>query len=478
MKKKQILLACVLLMLCQSVLASGWPTVQLPFISSVKSYNIMDYGASVSAGDNAASIQQALDACRNDGGGKVLVPEGTFVCGPLTIGSNTELYLSKGAVLEPLAYGTYPPTASNPYRYPDFISAAGGSSNIVIDGTGMIFGNGSAWWKAYDGATTKFKRGALIRLNKCSRILIRDITLKDAPGSHITIGSGGNSNNATIREITIDTHVPSHNTDGIDVWASHVDIDSCHISDGDDNVAIDKGSQYIRITNCDFGYGHGTSVGSYTSNVRHVLIDNCTYKNTDNGIRLKSNTDRGGGEEDFVFSNLTMNNVKSLVYIDCYYDKQYSTPANDKANAKALTATTPSFKNIVFKNITGICTYSRNKAIFIYGRPERHVRDITFDNVKLKAPTGAVINFADSVVFKNGSSITPETGSPVSSKYDAGITWETDGIVKVPAAADLKKENKKVYDLSGKKVLDDYTYMDLLPKGVYIKENRKVIRGN
>jgi polygalacturonase len=279
--------------------------------------------------------------------------------------------------------------------------------------------------------------------------------LRDAPGSHITIGSGGNSNNAAIRHITINTQVPSHNTDGIDVWASHVDIDSCYISDGDDNVAIDRESQYIRITNCSFGYGHGTSVGSYTTNVKHILIDNCTYENTDNGVRLKSNTDRGGGEEDFVFSNLTMNNVKSLIYIDCYYDKQYSTPVNDKTNAKAVTPTTPSFKNIVFKNIKGTSTYKKNNAIFIYGRPELHVRNITFDNVQLTAPTGAVINFADSVVFKNGSSITAGTGNSISSTYDADITWNTTQTSKISASSVPNADHRTKYTTSGKKVLDN-----------------------
>ena len=455
MKKKQILLLSALFQFCPFMLACGSSTVQLPSINSTKSYDITDYGASTTALDNAKAIQQALNACKNDGGGKVIIPKGTFISGPIVIGSNTELFLSKDAILQPLAYGTYPTTISDSSQYPDFISADSGSSNLIIDGTGTIYGNGPAWWAAYDAAKKKFKRGALIRLNKCSNILIRDITLRDAPGSHITIGSGGNSNNAAIRHITINTQVPSHNTDGIDIWASHVDIDSCYISDGDDNVAIDRGSQYIRITNCSFGYGHGTSVGSYTSNVKHVLIDNCTYENTDNGVRLKSNTDRGGGEEDFVFSNLTMKNVKSLIYIDCYYDKQYSTPTNDKTNAKAVTPTTPSFKNIVFKNIKGTSTYKKNNAIFIYGRPEQHVRNITFDNVQLTAPTGAVINFADSVVFKNGSSITAGTGNSISSTYDADITWNTTQTSKISVSSVPKADHRTEHTTSGKKVFDN-----------------------
>ena len=78
MKKKQIILACALFLLCQSMLASDWPTVLLPSISSTKSYNIVDYGASTTSSDNAADIQKALDACKNDGGGKVIIPTVLF----------------------------------------------------------------------------------------------------------------------------------------------------------------------------------------------------------------------------------------------------------------------------------------------------------------------------------------------------------------------------------------------------------------
>lgn len=475
MKLKSFIIPVVLLSLSISSSATEWPTVTLPVITSTKTFDITTYGATTSSTDNTTAIQAALDACTTEGGGKVIIPKGTFLCGPIKMGSNTNLFISEGAVLQLLPYGTYPLISGSTTEYPNFIEAkTSNAKNLMISGTGTIYGDGSAWWTAYDAATTKFKRGAVIRFMKCSQIEIRDITMKDAPGSHITIGSGGNANNATIKHVTINTQVPSHNTDGIDVWGTNVNIDSCYISDGDDNIAIDKNSQYIRITNCTFGSGHGTSVGSYTSNVKHVLIDNCIYNGTDNGIRLKSNTDRGGGEEDFMFSNLTMNNVNSAVYIDCYYDKEYTTPANDKANAKAVTTTTPAFKNIYFKNITATSTYKKNNAIFIYGRPEQHVKNITFDNVTISAPYGAVINFADSVQFINGSMIKPATGAQLYSSYDAQIFDESHATaISTPTAA--TDSLNQVFDLNGRQLLTHATETDTrsLPKGIYIINGRK-----
>ena len=453
MNISKILLAIVLGMPLNAA-AEEWPAVEKPVITSTKTFLVTNYGASTTSDDNTAAIQAALDACAKAGGGKVIIPAGTYLCGPLKIQSCTHLEIQKDAVLQLLPYGKYPLQAGSTTSYQNFIeSNKTDTHDIIISGKGRINGDGDAWWTAYDNAKTKFKRGAVIRLNKARRILIRDITINNAPGSHITIGTNGNSSNASIKHVTIDTKVPSHNTDGIDVWGPNVDIDSCYISCGDDNVAINKNSQYVRITNCDFGYGHGTSVGSYTSNVKHVLVDHCTYTNTDNGVRLKSNVDRGGLEEDFMFSNLTMTNVNSAVWIDGYYDKQYTNPANDKANALALSETTPAFRDIYFKNITSTSNYKKYNSIFIYGRPESHFRNITFDHVKISAPTGAVINFCDGVKFINGCDITPKSGSKFVSTFDSTITEETAGVtgISTEPAADTP-----AYDLNGRKVTPDY----------------------
>src|SRR5574344_691470 len=89
-----------------------------------------------------------------------------------------------------------------------------------------------------------------------------------------------------------------------------------------------------------------------------------------NGIRLKSNNDRGGGEEDIMFSNLTMSGVNYTFYIDCYYDQDY-------------TSITPSIKAIKWKNIRATAdTNKKQKKPFIEGRHRAHVMSITLDNVK------------------------------------------------------------------------------------------------
>lgn len=490
MNKKILKIALLcggLMSIADNASATEWPTVIKPNITSTKVFNITDYGATTSSKNNTTAIQKALDACGTAGGGKVIIPAGTFLCGPIKMSSNTNLYISKNAVLQLLPYGhgngvdadSYPNNGTK-NNYANFIEAKTTNAiNLMISGQGTIYGNGDAWWTAYDDSTAaniSMKRGALIRFMKCSQIEIDSITLKDAPGSHITIGSGGNAHDATIQNVTINTKVPSHNTDGIDTWGYNINIDNCYISDGDDNIAIDKGSQYIKITNCTFGNGHGTSVGSYTSNVKHVFIDHCTYTGTDNGIRLKSNTDRGGGEEDFTFSNLTMTGVKYTLYIDDYYDKQYTTPAKDKANKKDSIATTPSFKDIYLKNITSTAA-SKYNTIFIYGRPECHVKNITFDNVTVTSTKGMIINFADNVRFINGSRIYVNGATnAIASQYDAQIFDECNATPVKSVTADTTTGRANIYSLDGRIVKRNATEEDMnsMHRGMYIYDNKTI----
>ncbi|MQN49706.1 hypothetical protein F7D86_10840, partial [Prevotella copri] len=211
----------------------------------------------------------------------------------------------------------------------------------------------------------------------------------------------------------------------------HMNIYNCNISTGDDNVVCDNDAQYIHVWNCDFGTGHGASIGSFTKNIKHVWFDNITMNGTTAGIRMKTgiNSDgtlRGGGEEDWKFTNFTMTKVKNPFSIDCFYDKNYnSDPAVDKANARALDSTTPTYNGILLQNVktTDVCD---GKAIFLIGRPESHIKNVTLDNVQISAKTGIDIRFVDNLVFKNNSKITCQSGKLWIRQYDSIVDDQCD----------------------------------------------------
>lgn len=401
----------------------GWTAVALPQLPAITSANTIDLTGKLSAtADNTVAIQAALDQVPSTGG-MVIIPKGTWLFGDgnatkknLIIKSKTILHLAAGCTLKLQPYGTALNNKTN------FITCIKNSniSDIVIEGedeTSVIDGQGARWWLARENGET-FNPGAMIRFEKGKRFLIRNLKIQNTPGVNITISNSNGANNATIHDVTISEPASeagkgkaSHNTDGIAIWGPYVNIYNCNISNGDDNVVCDDDAQYIHVWNCYFGTGHGASIGSFTKNIKHVWFDQITMNGTTAGVRLKTgiNSDgtlRGGGEEDFKFTNFTMTKVANPFSMDCYYDKKYNAdPAVDKANARALDSTTPTYNGILLQNVktTDVCS---GNAIFLIGRPESHIKNVTLDNVQINAKKGIDIRFVDNLIFKNGSKIT------------------------------------------------------------------------
>lgn len=447
----------------------GWTAVelpQLPAITSANTFNIKDYGASTSATDNTKAIQKALDAVPTTGG-MVVIPAGTWMFGStdqmtsktevLSIKSKTVLHLCAGATLKLVEYGKAP---NNKTVFIGGKNKGKNVTDVVIEGEGetsIIDGQGARWWLAKEQSET-FNPGAMIRFEQGKRFLLRNFKIQNTPGVNITISNSGKASHATIHDVTISEPASeagkgkaSHNTDGVSIWGPYVNIYNCNISNGDDNVVCDNDAQYIHVWNCNFGTGHGASIGSYTKNIKHVWFDKITMNGTTAGIRMKTgiNSDgtlRGGGEEDWKFTNFTMTKVKNPLSIDCFYDKNYnSDPAVDKANARALDSTTPTYNGIYLQNVktTDVCD---GNAIFFVGRPESHIKNVTLDNVQISAKKGIDIRFVDNLVFKNGSKITVSSGAMWLKKFDS--TYEDQ--CNATSTGTIETDPNGVYTLSSK----------------------------
>ena len=447
----------------------GWTAVelpQLPAITSANTLNIKDYGASTSAADNTKAIQKALDAVPTTGG-MVVIPAGTWMFGStdqmtsktevLSIKSKTVLHLCAGATLKLVEYGKAP---NNKTVFIGGKNKGKNVTDVVIEGEGktsIIDGQGARWWLAKEQSET-FNPGAMIRFEQGKRFLLRNFKIQNTPGVNITISNSGKASHATIHDVTISEPASeagkgkaSHNTDGVSIWGPYVNIYNCNISNGDDNVVCDNDAQYIHVWNCNFGTGHGASIGSYTKNIKHVWFDNITMNGTTAGIRMKTgiNSDgtlRGGGEEDWKFTNFTMTKVKNPLSIDCFYDKNYnSDPAVDKANARALDSTTPTYNGIYLQNVktTDVCD---GNAIFFVGRPESHIKNVTLDNVQISAKKGIDIRFVDNLVFKNGSKITVSSGAMWLKKFDS--TYEDQ--CNATSTGTIETDPNGVYTLNSK----------------------------
>ena len=451
----------------------GWNDVELPrnipAITAANTFYITNYGASTSSADNTSAIQAALNAAQSAGGGMVVVPAGEWMLGRIQIGSKTILHLCEGAMLKVLAYSDQVHTSKVPY-----ITNKSGASDIVIEGeskeTSIIEGQGGPWWDAVEQKESGLQRGALIRFEngKGSRFLFRNFRMQNAPGTNLTLGNSGRGTHNTVHDVSIyapashDVADPSHNTDGIPIWAAYANIYDCDIDTGDDNVVTDSNAQFIHVWNCHFKAGHGASLGSYTTNMHDIIYENLTFVGTDCGFRLKSNRDRSGDVYNIVFRNCNMYNVASPISITSWYDTLPDSPASAAASPDPLIETTPRFHDILLQNVyvSGHTSYKSSDknyyGLFIYGRPESLVKDVTFDNVHITHSKGIKMDFCEGIKFlcncsfevKNSNKTeknavaTTSLENVMEEKYDGSYSWREEGVI-------LSKDTYKSYSTSG-----------------------------
>jgi len=437
----------------------GWTAVQLPNLPAItasNTFNIKDYGAETTSGDNASAIQAAINAVPSTGG-MVVVPAGTWKCGPIVVKSKMIVHLEAGATLKLLPFagvgvnsaGCYPlgsKNSSGKYNYEIFLSSGSNTVNdLIIEGEGdtsVIDGQGAGWWSHRDELGT---RPALIRIKKGSRHLFRNFKMLNSPGTNLTLGQSGSASHMTVHNVTIkapssEAANPSHNTDGIPVWGPYANIYDCNISTGDDNIVCDSKAHHVHAWNIACGDGHGMSMGSFTEGLHDIIYEDITFTNTGSGFRLKTNTGRSGNDQtgtngavkNIICRNATMTGCPSPIKITCWYDSDLQNPADNATGS--VEEKTPEFYNILFQNITangvaGKTNWKHNSPVYLYGRPEMKIHDVVFDNVQISSYRGMFLAFCNDIIFKNGCKVTnlASPSKPVAVSYQADTKGTYDG---------------------------------------------------
>jgi polygalacturonase len=368
-------LVFTILFLGQIKAQTGWDTAAVILKSIVPptfpaiSLNIVSFGAvGDSVTDCSTAIKAAIDSVNKLGGGKVIVPSGVFLTGPVYLKSNVNLYIAKGGRLLfssdktkflPVVYTRFEGTEC--MNYSPFIYAYG-ESNIALTGSGTIDGQGNStsnWWdwKYLTAATTDannlitmassgtavanrvFGSGHYLRPNfvqfySCKNILVDSITILRSPMWEIHPVL---CDNVTVSNITVNSHGP--NNDGCNPeCSSNVLIKNCSFDTGDDCIAIKAGknddgrrvntpSRNIIVKKCKFADGHGgVTMGSeMTGGIRNVFADSCTMNSTNFYcmLRFKTNTARGGTIENIYMKNSTATAVTNgAIYIEMTYNSE------------------------------------------------------------------------------------------------------------------------------------------------------------
>ena len=154
--------------------------------ATARDYIVTDYGArSDTSVQCTAVLQQCIDLCSRNGGGRVVIPAGHYKTGTIQLRSNVNLHLELGATL----YGS---TDLHDYRrmtttYKSLrthtptiqLIYADSVHDVVIDGYGTIDGQGRVFPKQSwndEGIT----RPHLLRFIQSSDITLKDVTLRNS----------------------------------------------------------------------------------------------------------------------------------------------------------------------------------------------------------------------------------------------------------------------------------------------------------
>ena len=355
--------------------------------------------------DDAVAIQQAIDRCSSEGGGRVLLPANhTFLAGPIELKSNVELHLQATATL-----------LANPDESIYHLSAFGDNKgegmmwiyaqhaqNISITGMGTISGNGVAFMGAelddsYElkPVTTFDPRPHVITLTDVRNVVVRDVTIRD--GAYWTLHLVG-CDGAVIDGINLLNNLKIRNGDGIDLDHSrNVRIANCHITSGDDCICLKnrrETAQYgschdIVVTNCVMtSRSCAIKIGSENmDSIYNVLFDNCIIKASNRGLGIQNRDE--GTVTDVVFSNIMLD---CRLWSDVWWGKAepiYVTSyprangnhkdANWRFPKGQLEGRCGQVERIFFQNIVA----TSENGCFIGGDTDDKVRDIHLSHVTL-----------------------------------------------------------------------------------------------
>jgi polygalacturonase len=296
---------------------------------------VTDFGA---VGDgvtlNTTAFAKAIDDVSKKGGGKVIIPRGIWLTGPIYLKSNINLHAEEGALIifstnvddYPLVETSF--EGLNTYRCTSPISGRD-LTNIAITGRGVFDGSGEAWrqvkkskltddqWKklvasggvlnekgntwypseaslrgakltdnfnvppfktkAEFEAVKDFLRPVMVSLIKCKKVLLDGPTFQNSPAwcLHPLM-----SEDVTLRNLTVRNPWYSQNGDGLDLEScKNVMIEHCNFDVGDDAICIKSGKDKT-----------GRDRGMPTEN---VIVRNCIVYHGHGGFVVGSEMSGG-----------------------------------------------------------------------------------------------------------------------------------------------------------------------------------------
>jgi len=389
------------------------PVVLLSFTSlSGETCDIKSFGA---VGDgktlNTQAIQKAINKCRDEGGGTVLISGGTFLSGAIQLFSNIDLHLEHGAVLK------------GSDKVSDYflngkkvgLIYTENSSGISITGEGNIDGNGDAFMdvnhsKVMDSASVRFTRqknhfrevlsglgdGPLVPLDRpnqmvifsdCRNVTIINVVFTNSPFWTVHLAD---CNGVIVHGVRIWNNLFVPNNDGIDFTScSNVLMSDCDIRTGDDGIVVTgyafhfdtpgfknlrHDSENVTVTNCTIvSRSSGIRIGGWDQNfMRNYAFSNIVITNSNRGINLCARD--SASIEDMTFSNII---IQTRLHTGDWWGN--GEPIHISVIRGKEKVSIGFIRNIKFENIIA----KSEAGVLLYASKEGKVENISFRDISL-----------------------------------------------------------------------------------------------
>ena len=352
--------------------------VLLPSFKDV-SYNILDFGAkSDTKFNNQKAIQAAIDCCSKNGGGKVIIPNGYFLTGPITLKSNVNLYVSEAAFVQFSKSKEEYPLIFTDYEGIKRIRAispinADSEENIAITGNGIMDGAGDLWrgvkhfkvterqWAKmllkseyviktketeiwcptktyfdgvnmgepdYDMADVLEKsrenydvfRPVFVSIKNCNKVLLQGVTFQNSPAWNIHPLF---CKNFTMDSCNIKNPSYAQNGDGIDLEScENAEIKNTVFSVGNDGICLKSGKN--------------SEARKIKVPTKNVWIHNCKVFDAHGGFVIGSEMSRG---------------IENVIIEDCLFSGTEVGIRYKSALGRGGVVSNITMKNIVMSNI-------------------------------------------------------------------------------------------------------------------------------
>ncbi|MHB8900571.1 MAG: glycoside hydrolase family 28 protein, partial [Thermoguttaceae bacterium] len=225
-----------------------------PALFDVRSFGALGDGKTI----DTRAIQSAIDACGKAGGGRVLLPQGSYLSATVRLRSGVDFHLAQGArlvgIADPEAYGGFDADTWGKTRWNHGLIVGEGLHDISITGAGQIDGN-----KVFDPRGEEKMRGPhAVLLADCRNVTLCGVTLHEAANYALLF-----------------------------YGSSKVLVDGVTFEGGWDGVHFrgkpDAWNHDVRITGCKFYTGDDSIAGHY---VEDGVVENCVVNSSCNGVRL------------------------------------------------------------------------------------------------------------------------------------------------------------------------------------------------